>query len=69
MALIKEAINHSPEWKEGKLKLKEPRTGTKDIIVALSYGNDILSIIENKLTIDSQQDEEFNIDDWSWIVG
>ena len=67
MALINEAINLSQEWKEGKVKLSEPRSGTKDIIVALSYGNYIASLIINKLEQDNNDNNEFNINDWSFL--
>lgn len=63
MALIQEAVNLSQEWKGGLIRLFEPRTGTKDIIVALSYGNYITTLIENKLDKGSQQ-SEINLDAW-----
>ncbi len=46
--LITEAVNLSAEFKDGRVKLKEPRSGTKDRAVVLSYGNYIASKIENK---------------------
>lgn len=68
MSLINEAINLSQEWREGKVKLSEPRLGTKDIIVAFAYGNYVSSLIINKL---EQQDEDdgINMDEWSWLSG
>lgn len=67
MALIQEAVNLSQEWKGGLVRLFEPRTGTKDIIVALSYGNYITTLIENKLDKgDSQSD--FDINAWSSVL-
>ena len=66
MELIHEAINLSQEWKDGKVKLKEPRSGTKDIIVALSYGNYIATLIENKLDKGDQQ-TSFDVNEWSFL--
>ena len=69
MALINEAINLSQEWRDGKVKLTEPRTGTKDIIVSFAYGNYVSSLIINKLEQDNENDEEVNLDDWQWLAG
>lgn len=55
--LIHEAVNLSQSWTEGKVKLTEPRSGTKDRIVALSYGNYIATLIENKLDKGDQQED------------
>ena len=69
MSLINEAINLSQEWRDGKVKLIEPRTGTKDIIVSFAYGNYISSLIINKLEKDEADNSEFNIEDWRWLSG
>lgn len=45
--LIQEAVNLRAEFKDGRVKLTEPRTGTKDRAVCLSYGNYIASKLEN----------------------
>ena len=45
--LIQEAVNLRAEFKDGRVKLTEPRSGTKDRAVCLSYGNYIASKIEN----------------------
>lgn len=66
MALINEAVNLSQEWKGGLVRLATPRIGTKDIIVALSYGNYITTLIENKLEKNDQQ-SDFDIDAWSFL--
>lgn len=50
LLLVNEAINLSPSWKDGKVKLSEPRSGMKDRIVACSYGNWIGTLLENKLS-------------------
>lgn len=50
LLMINEAINLSPTWKDGKVKLSEPRSGVKDRIVACSYGNWIGTLLENKLS-------------------
>ena len=67
-ALINEAINLSQEWREGKVKLTEPRTGTKDIIVSFAYGNYVSSLIINDLEKQDNNDE-INLDEWSWLSG
>ena len=53
MSLINEAINLSQEWRDGKVKLVEPRLGTKDIIISFAYGNYISSLIINDLEMSS----------------
>lgn len=68
MALINEAINLSQEWREGKVKLSEPRSGTKDIIVSFAYGNYVSSLIINKLEQNENNDDEVNLDDWQWLA-
>ncbi len=60
--LIKEAIELKAEFKEGRVKLSEPRSGTKDRIVCLSYINYIASKIENMYN-QSLANEEFNLED------
>lgn len=64
---ITEGVNLRQNWNEGKLKLKEPRSGTKDRMVAVSYGNYIFRLLETKL---SKQDQkgEFSEEDWSGII-
>ena len=65
MLLINEAVNLSQEWKDGRVKLEEPRTGTKDRIVACAYGNYFLTLLENKL---AQKEQSKDIDiDWDNI--
>lgn len=68
MSLINEAINLSQEWKEGRVKLIEPRTGTKDIIVSYAYGNYVSSLIINYLE-KTDNDIDTNLDEWSWLSG
>lgn len=63
MFMINEAVNLTKEWREGKLFLHEPRSGTKDSIVAMAYANAIADKIENYLQQKSQVDEEYDIDD------
>jgi len=64
MYLINEAINLTQEWREGKLKLSEPNTGTKDRVVALAYANLIATKIINKLER-NEQTSGFNAEDWN----
>jgi hypothetical protein len=67
MLMINEAVNLKQEWRDGRLKLSEPRTGFKDRIVALSYGNYIMTLLENKLNIKNQQDLADDDVDWDNI--
>lgn len=46
-AMISEAVNLEAIYRDGFVKLKEPRQATKDRIVILSYANFIASKIEN----------------------
>lgn len=55
--MIQEAVNLSAEFKDGKVKLKEPRLGTKDRAVCLSYGNYIASKLENMYNQSLSMDE------------
>lgn len=64
--MVNEGINLKPEWREGKLKLREPRNGTKDRMVALSYGNYFLGILEAILA-KSDQIPDFSEEDWQNI--
>lgn len=66
MALINEAVNLSQEWRDGKVKLSEPRTGTKDMIVAYSYGNYIATLKKNKIEKELNGEEESD-EDWDWM--
>ena len=61
-ALIQEAVNLKTELRNDKIKLTEPRSGTKDRIVILSYANYILSLIEQEW-LKQEQEEEFDIND------
>ena len=69
MALVNEAINLSQEWRDGKVKLIEPRSGTKDVVVSFAYGNYISSLIINKLEQDENNNNELNLDEWAWLSG
>lgn len=58
---IREAVNLKTEIKGNNIKLSEPRNGTKDRAVILSYVNYIISLFENqwaKLAQDSNEDLE-----------
>lgn len=59
---IQELVNLKTEIKLDKIKLYEPRSGTKDRAVVIAYGNYILSKIENEWARQSQA-AEVNIDD------
>lgn len=55
--LIQEAINLKTELRNDKIKLTEPRSGTKDRAIVLSYGNYIASLIENEWNKQAQSEE------------
>ena len=58
---IIEAVNLKTVIKQDKIKLEEPRNGTKDRIVTIMYGNHIIDLIENAWQQQLQEDE-FDID-------
>ena len=60
--LIQEAVNLTAEYRNGFIKLSEPRTGWKDRIVVLSYCNYVAEKIENKFNRD-QQEDEYDVED------
>lgn len=64
--LIAEAVNLSQEWRNGLVKLSEPRNGTKDIIVSFAYGNYIATKIIDKLE-QSLNDSDLDLDDFKDI--
>lgn len=61
--LITEAVNLSTEIKQDKIVLKEPRNGTKDRIVVLSYVNQIIDKIENEWNVQLADEIDYDIDD------
>lgn len=69
MLLKKELTELTQKWSSGLLYLNEPRSGTKDRAVSLSYGNYIATLI-----IDHLQKEEknktsgFDPSQWQFIV-
>lgn len=66
--LISEGINLSATWKDnGMLSLSQPRMGHKDRMSSLQYANWIADKIENNHAI-SQNQEDFNIDDFAGIL-
>jgi len=64
--LIHEAVNLKKEYRNDKIKLIEPRTGTKDRVVILSYCNYIFSLIENEW-LKQQQNDSSSWDDFNLI--
>ena len=52
--LIQECVNLSAEFRNGLVKLTEPRSGFKDRAVCLAYGNYIAEKIENKYNKQNQ---------------
>lgn len=59
--MVIEAVNLKTVIKQDKIKLEEPRTGTKDRIVTIMYGNYIIDLIENAWQQQLQEDE-FDLD-------
>lgn len=55
--LIQEAMNLKAEFRNDKIKLIEPRSGTKDRAVVLSYVNYIADLIENEWNKQAQTEE------------
>ena len=65
--MIQEAVNLRAEFKDGRVKLTENRSGTKDRVVCLSYGNYIASKIENRYNQSlSVQDEDIDDIELVW---
>ena len=60
--LIQESINLSAEFRNGLVKLVEPRNSFKDRAVVLAYGNLIAEKLDNRFA-KSNQSQEINIDD------
>lgn len=65
--LVNEGINLKQKWTEGKLKLLQPRYGTKDRMVALGYANEFFNLLENKFSKQEQQGE-FCEEDWYGLI-
>lgn len=60
--LTNECVNLQATFKDGLVRLAEPRSGFKDRAVCLAYGNYIASKLENQWN-QYVQSEQFNIDD------
>lgn len=69
MLLINEAVNLTQEWRDGRVKCIEPRTGVKDRIVACAYGNYFFSLLENKLQISEHNGDNVDLNDWKFLAG
>lgn len=65
--LVQEAILLRQQIREGKIKLKEPRSFTKDRIVTLAYGNMFFNKLENRLSKQDQM-EDFDESVWKNII-
>lgn len=63
---IQELVNLKTEIKLDKIRLHEPRSGTKDRAITVAYGNYILSLIENEWAKQSQA-KEFDLDDMQLV--
>ena len=60
--LIQECVNLSAEFKNGLVKLSEPRSGYKDRAVVLAYANYFAEKLDTKYS-QSMQEDDLNIDD------
>lgn len=65
-AMILEAVSLSREFVGDKIKLVEPRSGTKDRVVTLGYANYVATLIENEWNR-QRQDDDFDDDDWQLV--
>lgn len=65
-ALVQEAVALKQEYRQDKLRLSEPRNGTKDRIVCLSYVNWIATLIETEW-LKQMQESSFDISDWNLV--
>ena len=64
--LIQEAVNLKKEIRNDRIKLVEPRSGTKDRIVILSYANYVMSLIEQEW-LRQEQEEDIDVEDFDLI--
>ena len=60
--LVHECVNLSAEFKNGLIRLSEPRSGYKDRAVVLAYGNLIAEKLDTKYAI-QMQDDDIDYDD------
>ena len=65
--MMEEAVKLEQQFKNGFIKLIEPRSGLKDRVVATEYSNYLFHLLELKM-IKAQQESEINIDDWIIVV-
>lgn len=61
--LIHECVNLTPEFKNGLVRLVEPRSGYKDRAIVLAYGNLIAEKLDTKYAKQSQDDDDIDIND------
>lgn len=64
--LIKECVELKTEYHNDRIRLQEPRGGTKDRAVILGYGNYIASLIETEW-LRQEQNEEIDLDDIQFV--
>ena len=58
--VIQECVNLSAEYRNGLVRLSEPRSSYKDRAVCLAYGNFIAEKLDNKYNKQNQK-QEFDI--------
>ena len=56
--MIQECVNLSAEFRNGLVRLKEPRSGYKDRAVVLSYGNLFAEKLDTLYSQSIQEDDE-----------
>jgi len=65
--MMEEAVKLEQQIKNGFIKLVEPRTGTKDRVIATEYSNYLFHLLELQM-IKKQQSNEIDLNDWTIIV-
>ena len=66
--LVTESVSLSSKNKDGKIKLEEGRSNTKDRYMSLAMLNYFFEKLSNRYSQDYQE-SEFNLDEWSWLSG
>ena len=65
--LIEEAVNLTPKFNDGKVKLVEASNAWKDRVVVLGYLAYFSTLLENKLSKENET-PQYDVDDWVLVV-
>ena len=65
--MLKEASELQKEIRNGYIRLFELSHHTKDRIVTATYGNYFYSMLEQRMLQGDQEEDDFNINDWSFL--